>query len=119
MTRRSGDIADIDLVKVAYAHDQVGAEFLQGLLDDAGIRSLVRRAPGFDVPDLLAVGPRDVLVGAHDAELAREVLHMPDPGPAGSSGAASVPMPSRVLAGLLIALALVAGVVCVGVDVLA
>jgi hypothetical protein len=115
MTRRSSDITDTDLVKVGHANDQVGAEFLQGLLEGERIPSVVRRAPGCDVPDLLAPGPRDLLVAAHDAELAREILHMDDP----DAGAGHGPMPSRVLAGLLIALALVAGMVCVAADVLA
>ncbi|HEY6762291.1 MAG TPA: hypothetical protein VI318_22520 [Baekduia sp.] len=118
MNRRSSDIIDTDLVKVAYAHDQVGAEFLQGLLERERIPSVVRRAPGFDVPDLLAAGPRDVLVAAHDAALAREILHMDDPDADAASSAVG-PRPSRLLAALLIALALVAAVVCVGVDVLA
>lgn len=117
MTRRSTDITDTDLVRVAYASDQVGAEFLQGLLEEEGIPSLVRRAAAFDVPDLLAAGPRDVLVAAHDAERAREILHMEDPDAGRWPGPGTAP--SRLLAGLLIALALVAGVVCVGVDVLA
>jgi hypothetical protein len=119
MTRHHSDIADTDLVKVAHAHDQVGAEFLQGLLDNVEIPSLVRRAPGFDVPDLLAAGPRDVLVAARDAEVARGVLRMEDPETGEAQASGAVPRPPRLLAGLLIALAVVAGVVCVAVDVLA
>jgi hypothetical protein len=40
-----------DLVKVAYAHNEAEAEFLQGLLREADVGSVVRRAPGFDVPE--------------------------------------------------------------------
>src|SRR6516225_199084 len=49
-------------VKVARVRNQVEADFVQSLLLDAGVPSLVRRAPGYDVPDFLAAGPRDVLV---------------------------------------------------------
>jgi hypothetical protein len=35
---------------------------------------MVRRSAGFDVPDFLAAGPRDVLVPAAAAELARQIL---------------------------------------------
>ena len=63
-----------ELVKVARAQHQTEAEFLQDLLRQEGVRSIVRRAPGFDVPDFLAAGPRDVLVWASQAERAREVL---------------------------------------------
>ena len=47
---------------------------MQALLLEAGIPSMLRRSPGFDVPDMLAAGPRDVMVPstAHDA--ARQVL---------------------------------------------
>ena len=46
----------------------------QGLLLEAGVPSLVRRSGGFDVPDFLAAGPRDLLVPAAGEALAREVL---------------------------------------------
>ena len=39
--------------------------------------SVLRRSPGFDVPDFLAAGPRDVLV----PEAAREVLLQADLAP--------------------------------------
>ena len=63
-----------DLARVARATNQAEAEFVQSLLLDAGIPSMLRRSPGFDVPDMLAAGPRDVMVpsAAHDA--ARDVL---------------------------------------------
>lgn len=66
------------LVKVAYARDQSEAEFFQGLLRDAGIYSLVRRAPGFDVPEFLAAGPREVLVTADNVRTARQILLLDD-----------------------------------------
>jgi len=63
-----------DLARVARATNQPEAEFMQALLLEAGIPSMLRRSPGFDVPDMLAAGPRDVMVpsAAHDA--ARAVL---------------------------------------------
>jgi hypothetical protein len=62
------------LVKVAYAHQQAEAEMIQGLLTAHGIPSMLRRAAGFDVPDFLAAGPREVLVAEAVAKDAREVL---------------------------------------------
>ena len=53
-----------DLVRVAGAMNQAEAEFVQGLLLEEGIPSTLRRTRGFDVPDMLAAGPRDVLVPA-------------------------------------------------------
>jgi hypothetical protein len=67
------------LVRVATARNQAEAELIEGLLLEEGIPSLVRRSGGFDVPDFLASGPRDVLVPAAGAELAREVLATPEP----------------------------------------
>jgi hypothetical protein len=62
------------LVKVAYAQQQAEAEMIQGLLSEHGIPSMLRRAAGFDVPDFLAAGPREVLVAEEIAAEAREVL---------------------------------------------
>ena len=50
---------------------------IEGLLLEEGIPSLVRRSGGFDVPDFLAAGPRDILVPASGAALARELLGTP------------------------------------------
>ncbi len=62
------------LVRVAGARNQTEADFIQGLLLEEGVPSLQRRARGFDVPDFLAAGPRDVLVPASGAPAARDVL---------------------------------------------
>ena len=51
-------------VKVAAAPNETLALVMKGLLDEAGIPALVRRGSGFDVPDFLSAGPRDVLVPA-------------------------------------------------------
>jgi Putative prokaryotic signal transducing protein len=63
-----------DLVKVAFARNQVEGEMLQGLLTEAGIPSILKRSIGFDNPDFLPSGPRDVMVNAGAAERARQVL---------------------------------------------
>jgi hypothetical protein len=63
-----------DLVKVAFARNQVEGEMLQGLLSEAGIPSILRRSRGFDNPDFLAGGPHDVMVPEGAAQRAREVL---------------------------------------------
>lgn len=63
-----------DLVKVAYARNQVEGEMLQGLLSEVGIPSILRRSRGFDNPDFLAGGPHDVMVPEGAAQRAREVL---------------------------------------------
>lgn len=66
--------AEGELVRVAGGRHQAEAEFIAGMLLEEGIPSLVRRARGFDVPDMLAAGPRDVLVPQSGVETAREVL---------------------------------------------
>jgi hypothetical protein len=63
-----------ELVRVAAARNQPEAEFIRGLLLEEGIPSLQRRSPGFDVPDFLAAGPREILVPASGAAAAREAL---------------------------------------------
>ena len=50
------------------------AEFIQGLLLEEGVPSMLRRSAGFDVPDFLAAGPRDILVAITGLDTAREVL---------------------------------------------
>jgi hypothetical protein len=66
--------AEGPLVRVAHARHQAEAELVQGMLLEEGIPSLVRRSGGFDVPDFLASGPRDILVASSGAEAAREFL---------------------------------------------
>ena len=67
------------LVKVGWARNQPESELLQGMLLEEGIPSMARRTQGFDVPDFLAGGPRDILVPESGAEVARELLR-PDRG---------------------------------------
>ncbi len=66
--------ADGPLVRVATARHQAEAEMIQNLLLEEGVPSLVRRTGGFDVPDFLAAGPRDIVVAASGEEAAREIL---------------------------------------------
>ena len=61
-------------MKVAAASGETDALLMDGLLKDIGIPSLIQRAPGFDAPDLLAAGPRDVLVPESLLEDAKGVL---------------------------------------------
>ena len=61
-------------MRVAGARNQAEAEFIQGLLLEEGVPSMLRRSAGFDVPDFLAAGPRDVLVPIAGLDAAREVL---------------------------------------------
>ena len=51
-----------ELVKVTGGRNLADSEMIQGILLDQGIPSVLRRTRGFDVPDFLAAGPRDVLV---------------------------------------------------------
>src|SRR6478735_9516699 len=69
--------AEGPLVRVAFARHQAEAEMIAALLLEEGIPSLVRRSGGFDVPDFLAAGPRDIVVAASGADAARELLGTP------------------------------------------
>ena len=61
-------------VKVAVAANETDALLMDGVLKDAGVPALIQRAPGFDVPDFLSSGPRDVLVPGALFEEARQIL---------------------------------------------
>jgi hypothetical protein len=74
-----------ELVRVAGGRNQAEAEFIQGMLLEEGVPSVLRRSAGFDVPDFLAAGPRDVLVPAAGALTAREVLMEADLAPTGTA----------------------------------
>ena len=118
MNERTRSTTDNDLVKVAYAQDESEAMLLQGLLREVDVGSVVRRAPGFDVPEFLSAGPRDVLVAASDVPVARDVLREVDPGPSEPPSDTGGDRPSRrLLAALLIVVALVVLVVCLAADV--
>jgi hypothetical protein len=63
-----------DLRRVTGAQNMADGEMIQSILLDHGIPSMLRRARGFDVPDFLAAGPRDVLVPESGYEVARDLL---------------------------------------------
>jgi hypothetical protein len=108
--------AEGDLVRVAGGRNQAEAEFIQGLLLEEGVPSLLRRSAGFDVPDYLAAGPRDVMVPESGAPAAREVLLEAEMLPVDERSARVSPL--RLLAGLLGACALVAIIAWLGTDLL-
>lgn len=70
-----------DLVRVAGGRNQVEAEMIQNLLIEEGVPSVLRRTAGFDVPDMLVAGPRDVLVPLSGAAPAHDVLLQADLAP--------------------------------------
>jgi hypothetical protein len=109
-------LSEGDLTKVAAGRNQAEAELIQGLLLEEGVPSMLRRSAGFDVPDMLAAGPRDVLVPRSGVDVARDVLLQADLLPAASGGGGdSAP---RVLAGLLTAVLLVALIAWIGTELL-
>jgi hypothetical protein len=75
-----------ELVRVAGGRNQAEAELIQNLLLEEGIPSIVRRTAGFDVPDYLAGGPRDVLVAESAVQAAREMLLEADLAPQERTG---------------------------------
>jgi len=92
------------LVRVTGARNQAEAEFIQGLLLEEGVPSMLKRSAGFDVPDFLAAGPRDILVPEAAVATAREVLLQGEL--ISDEPPARVVAPGRLLAGLLVALLL-------------
>jgi hypothetical protein len=102
-------LSEGELVKIAWARNESEGEFIQGLLLEEGVPSMLRRSAGFDVPDFLAAGPRDVMVPISGVQTAREILLQAD---VISASPAQRPVsPARLLAGLLGALAIGALVV--------
>ena len=75
-----------ELARVAGGRNQAEAELIQNLLLEEGIPSIVRRTAGFDVPDYLAGGPRDVLVAESAVQAAREMLLEADLAPQERTG---------------------------------
>ena len=96
-------LAEGELVRVVGARNLAEAEFIQSLLLEEGVPSLLKRTAGFDVPDFLAAGPRDILVPQTGVAAAREILLQAELIPA--ERPPSPVAPTRLLAGLLVALA--------------
>ena len=94
-----------DPVKVGFARNLAEAQMIQGILLEEGIPSYERRSRGFDVPDFLAGGPRDILVPAAGAQAARELLADTSEHPVPAGGDEGGERPLRLLLGILVALA--------------
>jgi hypothetical protein len=99
-------------VRVASAGSLAEAELIQGLLLEEGIPSMQRRTRGFDVPDFLAAGPREILVPEAGAEAAREVLaqtpvgEQAQMGSQASQGTRPVPLLVAIVGVLVVAVVL-------------
>jgi hypothetical protein len=106
-----------ELVRVAGGRNQAEAELIQGILLEEGIPSILRRSRGFDVPDFLAAGPRDVMVPETGYESAKQLLTQAEL----VTGADEVPpgmlpgigSPARLLVGVLAAVAIAFAIVFV------
>jgi len=109
-------LAEGRLVRVARARNQPEGEFIQGLLLEEGVPSMLRRTAGFDVPDFLAAGPRDVMVPESGFIAAREILLQAELISEEQGGPVVAPL--RLAIGLLVALAIGALVVWLGIQVL-
>jgi hypothetical protein len=104
-----------DLVRVTGGRNLSDAELIQGILLDQGIPSILRRTRGFDVPDFLAAGPRDVMVPESGYEPARALLSDADlltaETPPGSMP--GIGSPARLALGIAIAFVLALALVWV------
>ena len=101
-----------ELVKVAGGRNLAEAELLQGMLLEEGIPSTQRRTRGFDVPDFLAAGPRDILVPEAAYEDARALLTDVDAiDREALLDADAAGYPLRLLVGILVAVAAAAAIV--------
>jgi hypothetical protein len=103
--------AEGELVRVAVGRQLPEAELIQNLLLEEGVPSTLRRTRGFDVPEMLAAGPRDVLVPQSGSGAAREVLLQAELADGAPSAGPTPPL--RLLAGLLAGIGVVAVVVVV------
>ena len=58
--------------RLTWAANLMEAEMIAGLLEQEGIKVLIRRPIGMDVPEFLAAGPRELLVDEEHYEAAAE-----------------------------------------------
>lgn len=100
-----------ELVTVASGRNQSEAELIANLLLEEGIPSVTKRSRGFDVPDMLAAGRRDLLVAESAVPAAREILLQSEITDQGEPYQPSAP---KLFAGLLAAVSVVAVVIDVG-----
>jgi hypothetical protein len=103
--RVNPEYAKGELVRVAGGRNLAEAELIQGILLDQGIPSVQRRQRGFDVPDFLAAGPRDILVPQSAAQEALALLSDADMAPQLPEPGAEQGRAARLALGMLIALA--------------
>jgi hypothetical protein len=96
------------VARVAGGRNQSEAELIQNILLEEGIPSVLRRTAGFDVPDFLAAGPRDVLVPESGLEAARVALGQADIPVAPDHTAPTGAQALRIAGALLAAAALTA-----------
>ena len=96
---------DGQLVRVAGGRNLAEAELIQGMLLEEGVPSNMRRSAGFDVPDFLAAGPRDVLVPEAGLDVAREVLLLADLAPQVDTGEDRPLRRALILAAVIVAAA--------------
>jgi hypothetical protein len=95
------------LVRAAWVRNQAEAELIEGMLLEEGIPSVMRRPPGFDVPDFMAAGPRELLVASSALEAAHEVL-LENQITARAVPQMGTPRATRLLAALLLGVAVLA-----------
>lgn len=105
-----------ELVRVAGGRNLAEAELIQGILLDQGIPSVQRRMRGFDVPDFLAAGPRDILVPQAAAQEALALLTDADMGPQLPEPGADQGRAVRLAVGMLVALAVAALLIWLGLQ---
>jgi hypothetical protein len=105
-----------ELVRVAGGRNLAEAELIQGILLDQGIPSVQRRQRGFDVPDFLAAGPRDILVPQAAAQEALALLTDADMGPQLPEPGADQGRAVRLAIGMLVALAVAALLIWLGLE---
>jgi Putative prokaryotic signal transducing protein len=98
-----------ELRRVTTASQQAEAEFIQMLLLEEGIPSTLRRST-WDVPELLAAGPRAVLVPESAVDAANEILRQSELASTALTSSSS-PSPRILFIGLAIAIAIVAALV--------
>jgi hypothetical protein len=97
-----------ELRHVVTASQQAEAEWIQMLLLEEGVPSTVRRSAGFDVPEMMAAGRRDVLVPDSGVEVARQLLLESEIEPLAPAERTAGPAPLTLLAWIVAAVVIVA-----------
>lgn len=101
------------VAKVAMGRNQAESEMIQGILLEEGIPSILQRMRGFDVPDFLAAGPRDIMVPQSGVQAARTLLEQLEPRDEGEQAewhsTTPTPTPYRFVAAILAVLVAILG----------